>query len=104
VDGTEPAHAQQLGDTAGVAPVGLDDHRRERRLHVPGLQQHDLEPDRLQASMQPLRQRAGFETNAGERQAQTGEKGRKHIRLTGHLGLPDDLPWGIEDAHAAQFQ
>src|SRR3712207_8888978 len=37
-----PAHPKQLCDAACVLPVGLDRHRRERRLHVPGLQQHDL--------------------------------------------------------------
>ena len=39
----EPAHPQQLGDAARVLAVGLDHHRRERRLHVPGLEQHRLE-------------------------------------------------------------
>ena len=36
----EPSHAQQLGDPARILAVGLDHHRRQRRLHVPRLQQH----------------------------------------------------------------
>jgi hypothetical protein len=34
VHGAEPAHPQQLGDAAGVLAVGLDHHRRQRRLHM----------------------------------------------------------------------
>jgi hypothetical protein len=104
VDGSEPAHAQELGDAARIAAVGLDDHGRECRLHMPGLQEHDLEPSFLQASMQPLRQRAGLQANAGERQVQAGEKGGEHLRLTGDFGLADNLSRRIKDANAAEFQ
>ena len=32
--GRNPAHPQELGDAAGVLAVGLDHHRRQRRLHL----------------------------------------------------------------------
>jgi hypothetical protein len=40
MDRPEPAHAQQVGDAAGILAVGLDDHCRQRRLDVPDLKQH----------------------------------------------------------------
>src|SRR5436853_5006468 len=47
-----PAHPQQLGDAARVLAVGLDHHRRERRLDVPGLQQHRLVPGLAEARVE----------------------------------------------------
>ena len=72
----EPAHPQQLGDAARVLAVGLDHHRRQRRLHVPGLQQHRLKPGRRQAGMQPLRQRPGLQPDPGHRSAEPAEEPR----------------------------
>jgi hypothetical protein len=54
MDRPEPAHAQQLGDAAGILAVGLHDHRRQRRLDVPGLQQHRFQTRLAQPGMQPL--------------------------------------------------
>jgi hypothetical protein len=54
MDRPEPAHAQQLGDAAGVLAVGLHDHRRQRRLDVPGLQQHRFQTRLAQPGLQPL--------------------------------------------------
>jgi hypothetical protein len=65
-----PAHAQQLGDAARVPAVGLDHHGRERRLDVPGLQQHRLEPGLGKALVEPLRQGPGLEADAGQRQTE----------------------------------
>ncbi len=74
------------------ASVALDDHGRERRLHMPGLQQHHLEPGLHKAGMQPLRQGGDLQADAGERQVQAGEEGGKRLRLAGDLRLADDLP------------
>ena len=74
------------------ASVALDDHGRERRLHMPGLQQHDFEPGLHKARIQPLRQGTSLQANAGERQVQAGEEGGKRLRLAGDLRLADDLP------------
>ena len=59
---------------------------------MPGLQQHDREPGLYKAGMQPLREWPGLQADAGERQAQAGEKGSKRLRLAGDLRLAEDLP------------
>jgi hypothetical protein len=99
-----PAHAQELGDAAGVLAVGLDDHRRERRLDVPRLQQHGLEARFGQAGVQPLRQGSGLEPDPGQRQAELAEEVDQRLRLARHLRLTDDPAGGIHHAHAAPFQ
>ena len=58
---------------------------------MPGLQQHDLEPGLHQAGMEPLRERASLQTDAGERQTQLGQKGGQRLGFAGDFRLPDDL-------------
>src|SRR3954463_3245474 len=67
----EPAHPQELGDAAGVPAIGLDDHRRERRLHVARLQQHRLKAGLDQRGLEPLRQRPGLQADARQPQIET---------------------------------
>lgn len=55
VDRPIPSHPQQLRDPARVLPIGLHRHRRQRRLHMARLQQHDIEAGGDKASIQPLR-------------------------------------------------
>jgi hypothetical protein len=99
-----PAHAQQPGDAARVLAVGLHDHGRERRLHVPRLQQRRLEPGAGQAGVQPLRQRPGLQPDPGQRQAEPAEEADERLGLARHLGLAHHPPAGIHHAHAAPFQ
>jgi hypothetical protein len=101
---SEPAHAQQLGDAAGVLAVGLDDHRRERRLHVAGLEQHRLKTGFDQSGLEPLRQRPGFQADAHQRQSEAPQKGDQRRGLAGDLGLAHDPAGGVDHAHAALFQ
>lgn len=54
--------------------------------------------------MQPLREWPSLQADAGERQVQAGAEGGKRFKLTGDLLLAEDLPGGVEDAHAAAFQ
>jgi hypothetical protein len=100
----EPAHPQQLGDAAGVLAVGLHHHRRQRRLHVPRLQQHRLEARLAQAGVQPLRQGAGFQADPRHLDAEAAEPGGQSLRFARHLGLAHDPPGGVHHAHAAVFQ
>src|SRR4051794_37740585 len=65
--------------------VGLDDHRRERCLHVPGLEQHRLG----QAGVQLLRQGSDLEPDPGQRQAEPPEEIDERLRLARHLRLTD---------------
>jgi hypothetical protein len=99
-----PAHAQQLGDAARVPAVGLDHHGRERRLDVPGLQQHRLEPGLGKALVEPLRQGPGLEADAGQRQTELTEETDERLRLARHLGLAHDPPGAVDHAHAAPLQ
>jgi hypothetical protein len=100
----EPAHPQQLSDAPRILAIGLHHHRRQRRLHLAGLEQHDLEPGLRQASMQPLRQRAGLEPDPRHHQAELAEEPNQRLGLTRHLGLSDDPSGPIHHAHAALFQ
>src|SRR3954471_17636887 len=104
VDGAVPAHAQELGDAARVLAVGLHDHRRQRRLDLPGLQQHRLEARPGQAGVQPLGERPGFEPDPGQRQAELAEEADQRLRLARHLRLADDPPARVDHADAAPFQ
>src|SRR5215204_5091800 len=47
-----------------VAAVGLDRHGRQRRLHMPGLEQDDRETRVRQGGVQPLRQGPGLQPDA----------------------------------------
>jgi hypothetical protein len=104
VHGTVPAHPEQLGDAARVLAIRLDHHRRERRLDVPRLQQHGLEPGAGQPGVQPLRQRPGLQPDPGQRQAELPEEPDQRLRLARHLRLADDPAGGVDHAHAAPFQ
>lgn len=75
-----PAHPQELCDPACILPVGLHRHRRQRRLHVAGLQQNDLMPTRHKGSLQPLRQRPCLQTNALHPHVQSVEIADKRLR------------------------
>ena len=87
-----------------IHPIGLHDHGRERRLDLPGLQQHRLEPGRGQAGVQPLRQGSGLQADAGQRYAELAEERDQRLRLARHLGLAHDPPRRIDHADAAPFQ
>jgi hypothetical protein len=82
----------------------LHHHRRQRRLHLSGLEQHDLEPGLRQASMQPLRQRSGLDPDPRHHQAVPAEEPSQRLGLTRHPGLPDNPSGPIHHAHAALFQ
>jgi hypothetical protein len=100
----EPAHPQELGDAAGVLAIGLDDHRRERRLHVARLQQHRLKAGLDQRGLEPLRQRPGFQADARQPQIETGQEADQRLGLAGYLGLSHDPARGVDHAHAALVQ
>jgi hypothetical protein len=100
----KPTHAQQLRDATGVLAVGLDRHRRQRRLHMPGFQQHRLEACLAQASVQPLRQRTGLQPDPRHLQAKLAKPANQRLRLTRHLRLAHDPAGGIDHAHTAVFQ
>jgi hypothetical protein len=100
----EPAHAQQLRDAAGVLAVGLHNHGRKRRLHMPGLKQHGIVACPDQGRVQPLRQGAGLQADARQRQSEVVQEADQRLRLAGHLRLAHDPPRGVHHAHAALFQ
>jgi hypothetical protein len=102
--GPEPAHAQQLGDAAGVLAVGLHHHRRERRLDVPGLEQHRVKPGCFQPGVQPLRQWPRLQADPLEFQAEPAQKVHERLGLARHLGLTHHRARRIDHAYAAQFQ
>jgi hypothetical protein len=56
------------------------------------------------AGMQPLRERASFESDMGERQVLAGEEGGRRLRLTAELRLANNLSGGIHHTDAAEFQ
>jgi len=101
---SEPAHAKQLGDAAGILAVGLDDHRRKRRLHVARLQQNRLEPGLDQSGLKPLRQRPGLQADARQPQIKPAQEADQRLGLAGHLGLSHDPTRGVDHAHAAVVQ
>src|SRR5438477_12363470 len=71
--------------------VGLDHHGRQRRLYVPRLEQHHLEPSRDQTGMQPLRQRPRFQPDPPHPSLQPAEEPDQGLRLARHLCLAHDL-------------
>jgi hypothetical protein len=87
-----------------IHPIGLDHHRRERRLDLPGLEQDRLEPDPGQAGVQPLRERPGLQPDPGHRHAELPEEAGQRLGLARHLGLAHDLPGRADHADAALFQ
>ena len=44
----------QLGNATRIATVGLHGHRRQRRLHLPGLQQHRIVAGGNRPCIEPL--------------------------------------------------
>jgi hypothetical protein len=94
----------QLGDAAGVVAVGLRPHGRERRLHVPGLDQDRRQPRLDQPRVQPLRQRPRLQADAREVVAAAGQEGGERLRLAGDLRLADDAAGRVEDAYGARRQ
>ena len=70
--------------------AGLEKHHRQTRLG--------------QASMQPLGERTGLQSNLGERQVKRRKELHQRIRLTQHLGLAHDFALLIDNADAALFQ
>jgi hypothetical protein len=97
-------HAEQLGDPAGIAPVSLDRHGRQRCLDVPRLQQHGCQAGLVQPVVQPLRQRTRLQADPRDRQVEAAYERHQRLRLARNLGLPDDLASHIEHAQAAQLQ
>ena len=62
-----------------VAPAA----RRQRRLHVPPLQQFDRKPRLPQRCVKPLRQWPGLQPDPLQAQSQRAEPGDQCLRLTG---------------------
>src|SRR5262245_49849749 len=100
----EPAHPEQLRDATRVLAISLDHHRRERRLDLPGLEQHHVEPGPYQAGMKPLRQRPGFQADPDQRRTEFPEEDDQRLGLARHLGLAHDPSMRIDHAEAASFQ
>ncbi len=71
---------------------------------MPRLQQHRFEARLAQAGVQPLRERPGFQSDAGQRQAEPREEPGQRLRLARHLGLTHNPPRRVDHAHAAPFQ
>jgi hypothetical protein len=87
-----------------IHPIGLHDHGRERRLDLPGLEQHRLEPGLGEARVEPLRQGPGLQADAGQRQAELAEEADQCLGLARHLRLTDDPSGRVDHADAAPFQ
>ena len=104
VDRPEPAHAEELGDAARVAPVRLDHHRRQRRPHVAGFQQHDLEAGLGEPAVQPGRQRSRLETDPLDLHPEIPDDLGERRGLAGRLHLFHHLPGGVHQAHARQLE
>src|SRR3954467_15109904 len=73
--------AQELRNAARVAAVCFDGHRRQRRLHMPGLEQDDLKASLRQGGVEPLRQGPGLEPDAHDLDLQGGEVAHQSLRL-----------------------
>src|SRR3954453_11465321 len=104
VDRPIPSHAQELRNAARVAAVFFDGHRRQRRLHMPGLEQDDLKASLRQGGVEPLRQGPGLEPDAHDLDLQGGEGAHQSLRPRAHLRLADDLARPIHDANRRLFQ
>ena len=101
---TEPPKPHQLRNPARVIAVRLHRHRRQRRLHVPRLQQFDRKPHLPQRRIKPLRQWPGLQPDPLQPQSQRAEPGDQCLRLTRHLRLPSDLAGPVDNTHARAFQ
>ena len=84
-------------DATSVLTVGLDRHRRKRRLDMGSLQKNRLEAGLRQSGVKPLRQRPGFEPDPNHRKAQLLEEGDERIGIARNFRLPHrsrhNVPW-----------
>ncbi|MBV8703690.1 MAG: hypothetical protein JO118_08285 [Acetobacteraceae bacterium] len=71
---------------------------------MPRLQQDHVVAGFAQPVVEPLRQRAGLQADAGDRQPESAQEADQRLRLARHLGLAHDPPRGVQHAQAAQLQ
>ena len=57
-----------------------------------------------QTVLEPLRQGAGFQADAGDRQPELAQQTDQRLRLAPHLGLAHNLTGRLQQAQAAQLQ
>jgi len=101
---TTPAKPPQLGDPPRIAPVGLHRHRRQGRLHRPGLQEHRLEAGTNQSGMKPLRQGTRLKSDPADLQLLRLQEADEHFGLARYLCFAHDLASCVHHTHAGQFQ
>src|SRR5712692_60595 len=60
----------------------------------------DRKASLLHGRIEPLRQRPRLKSDPGQPKPERTEPADQRLRLARHLGLPDDLAAGVDNAHA----
>ena len=100
MDRAELTHPVELCDPARVLGVRLHRHCRQSRLDVAGLQKNRLETGLHQRREQPLRQWAGSNPDACDRNAEPLEKQNQRVWVALNLRLLHDCTLRVDNANA----
>jgi hypothetical protein len=84
----EPAHPEQVREAAGVVPIGLHGHRRERLARLSGLHQHGIDAEPGEAADQPLGHRARLQAHPLKPALVFAEHLAQGLRAGRHVDLP----------------
>src|SRR6478752_816200 len=97
---TVKPRSHHLGYAAGIIAVGLVDLRLQCRSHVPRLDADHRQASFRESAEQPLRQRAGFQSDPLEAVSWVRQHRQQSVGFARNLYFPDDLARLIHNANA----